>query len=161
MPNDPPAHLTQNWTVTKPGAHGRRGVVASQSHAASLAGIEALDAGGNAVDAALAIAFALGVVEPWNSGLGGVGYALVHRVGEAEAEVVDFGPRAPRGLEPDLFKLTGNTASDLFAWPEVEGDANIHGPLSFVLPSAVAGYALMRRRWRWRAAVWRRIGTRP
>ena len=36
---------------------------------------------------------------------------------------------------------------DLFAWPEVEGDANIHGPLSFAVPSAVAGYAHMHGRW--------------
>ena len=36
---------------------------------------------------------------------------------------------------------------DLFAWPEVEGDANIHGPLSFAIPSAVAGYAHMHGRW--------------
>ena len=36
---------------------------------------------------------------------------------------------------------------DLFAWPEVEGDANIHGPLSFAIPSSTAGYALMHQRW--------------
>jgi gamma-glutamyltranspeptidase/glutathione hydrolase len=36
---------------------------------------------------------------------------------------------------------------DLFAWPEVEGDANIHGPLSFVVPSATAGYHAMHARW--------------
>ena len=35
--------------------------------------------------------------------------------------------------------MTGRIAADLFGWPEVEGDANIHGPLSFVIPSAVAG----------------------
>ncbi len=37
--------------------------------------------------------------------------------------------------------------SDLFAWPEVEGDANIHGPLSFAIPSSTAGYATMHGRW--------------
>ena len=36
---------------------------------------------------------------------------------------------------------------DLFAWPEVEGDANIHGPLSFAIPSSVAGYNLMHKNW--------------
>jgi gamma-glutamyltranspeptidase/glutathione hydrolase len=46
-----------------------------------------------------------------------------------------------------LFKLTGKVAADLFGWPEVEGDVNIHGPLSFVIPSAVAGYAEIHRRW--------------
>jgi len=143
----PPPHVTQNWHVTKPGAAGHRGLVASQSRDAAMAGVAALDAGGNAVDAAVATALALAVVEPWNSGLGGIGFAVVHRAGQARAEVVDFGPRAPRGLDPSAFHLTGRTKQDLFAWPEVAGDANIHGPLSFAIPSAVAGYAEMHGRW--------------
>jgi gamma-glutamyltranspeptidase/glutathione hydrolase len=36
---------------------------------------------------------------------------------------------------------------DFFSWPEVEGDANIHGPLSFAIPSSLAGYAAMHRTW--------------
>ena len=66
---------------------------------------------------------------------------------QARAEVVDFGPTAPGRLDAARFKLTGRVAADLFAWPEVEGDINIHGPLSFVIPSAVAGYAEMHGRW--------------
>src|SRR5215510_16350719 len=90
---------------------------------------------------------ALAAVEPWNSGLGGVGQALVHRAGQPRAEVVDFGPAAPAALNDKHFRLTGRVAADLFAWPEVEDDANIHGPLSFVIPSAVAGLAEMHGRW--------------
>ena len=137
----PPPHLTQHWQVQKPAAAGRRGVVVSQSRDAALAGVAVLDAGGNAVDAAVATALALAAVEPWNSGLGGVGFALVHRAGQPRAEVVDFGPHAPGRLDPAHFKLTGRIKSDLFTWPEVEDDANIHGPLSFAVPSAAAGYA--------------------
>ena len=134
-------------TSTKPAASGRRGMVVSQSKSAAEAGVAVLDAGGNAIDAAVATALALAAVEPWNSGLGGIGHALVHRAGEARAEAVDFGPtRRPRSI-PSRFKLTGKVAADLFGWPEVEGDTNIHGPLSFVIPSAVAGYAEMHRRW--------------
>ena len=143
----PPEHLTQNWTLTKPAATGRRGMVVSQSRDAALAGVAILDAGGNAIDAAVGTAIALATVEPWNSGLGGIGFAVVHRAGEKRAEVVDFGPRAPSKLHPDRFKLTGKVAKDLFAWPEVEGDANVHGPLSFAVPSATAGYAHMHGRW--------------
>jgi len=143
----PAPHGTQNWQLTKPAATGRRGIVVSQCKDAAAAGVAVLDAGGNAVDAAVATALALAAVEPWNSGLGGVGQAVVHRAGQSRAEVVDFGPTAPAALEAKHFRLTGRVAADLFAWPEVEGDANIHGPLSFVIPSAVAGLAEMHGRW--------------
>ena len=146
MPYSPSPHLSQNWRISKPAASGRRGMVVAQAASAAEAGVAVLDAGGNAVDAAVATALALATVEPWNSGLGGIGFALVHRAGERRAEVVDFGPVAPRALNPTRFRLTGRMTQDLFAWPEVEGDANIHGPLSFAIPSAVAGYALMHER---------------
>ncbi len=143
----PAPHYTQHWQVTKPSATGRRGIVVSQAKAAAEAGVAALEAGGNAIDAAVATALALAAVEPWNSGLGGIGFALVHRAGQARADVVDYGPVAPRGLNPSVFQLTGRMKQDLFAWPEVEGDTNIHGPLSFAIPSSTAGYALMHQRW--------------
>ncbi|GAC1344675.1 MAG: gamma-glutamyltransferase [Acetobacteraceae bacterium] len=143
----PPEHVTQHWQLTKPAATGRRGMVVSQSRDAALAGVAVLDAGGNAVDAAVATALALAAVEPWNSGLGGIGFALVHRAGQARADVVDFGPRAPARLDPARFKLTGQPAADLFGWPGVEGDANVHGPLSFAIPSSTAGYAHMHASW--------------
>src|ERR1700722_14726105 len=143
----PSPHFTQNWAVSKPSARGRRGIVVSQVRSAAEAGVAMLDAGGNAVDAAVATALALATVEPWNSGLGGIGFALVHRAGQPTAEVVDFGPVAPRNLNPSAFKLTGRMKQDLFAWPEVEGDANIHGPLSFAIPSSTAGYAHMHGAW--------------
>src|SRR5262249_18193269 len=43
--------------------------------------------------------------------------------------------------DPAAFALTGETITELFTWPRVEGDRNIHGPLSFTIPSAVRGYA--------------------
>jgi gamma-glutamyltranspeptidase / glutathione hydrolase len=143
----PAPHVTQHWSVAKPAARGRRGMVASQSRAAAEAGVAILDAGGSAADAAVATAFALAAVEPWNSGLGGIGFAqMMGGGGAAQAETFDFGPVAPRGLDPAAFPLTGRMKSDLFTWPEVEGDRNVHGPLSFAIPSAVAGYALLHER---------------
>jgi gamma-glutamyltranspeptidase/glutathione hydrolase len=147
MTYQPAPHVTQNWLLSKPAATGRRGIVVSQVHAAAEAGVAILDAGGNAIDAAVATALALAAVEPWNSGLGGIGFALVHRAGQPTADLVDFGPVAPRALDPSVFKLTGRVVRDLFAWPEVEGDTNIHGPLSFVIPSSTAGYEKMHSTW--------------
>ena len=140
----PPPHVTQHWLVRKPAARGR-GVVASQSRAAAEAGVAVLEAGGNAADAAVAACFALAAVEPWNSGLGGIGFAIVHPA-RGVPQVVDFGPVAPAGADPADYPLTGRETQDLFAWPEVKEDRNVHGPLSFVIPSAVAGYDLLRER---------------
>src|SRR6266481_4409232 len=100
-------HLTQNWDIRKPPVFSRAGVVASQSRTASGVGAEVLKAGGSAVDSVVATAFALAAAEPWNSGLGGIGFMVVHQAGADRAEIVDFGPVAPRGLNPAVFPLTG------------------------------------------------------
>ncbi len=143
----PGPHVSQHWVLRKPdarvGAGG--GMVVSQVKAAAEAGAAMLEAGGTAADAAVATAFALAALEPWNSGLGGIGFTQVMAPGAA-AETFDFGPVAPAGLDPAAFPLTGRMKADLFLWPEVEGDRNVHGPLSCVIPSAVAGYALLHAR---------------
>jgi gamma-glutamyltranspeptidase/glutathione hydrolase len=134
-------HVTQNWRVEKPVAVSDRGIVVAQYGTAAAIGADMLRAGGNAVDAAIATAFALAAVEPWNSGLGGIGYMIVQRPG-APPEVVDFSAVSPRGLDPAAFPLTGKVGADLFAWPQVEDDRNIRGPLSIAVPGAVDGYGL-------------------
>ncbi|WP_429302024.1 gamma-glutamyltransferase [Paraburkholderia sp. GAS199] len=143
----PLTHPVHHWTVRKPAAESTRGVVVSQAYDASAAGVAVLDAGGNAVDAAVAVAFALSVVEPWNSGLGGIGFALHHAHDRKAATSIHFGPVAPRRLRPEMFPLTGRPGTELFRWPQVQDDMNAHGPLSFCLPTAVAGYGSMLERW--------------
>jgi gamma-glutamyltranspeptidase / glutathione hydrolase len=133
------AHVTQNWRLEKPVAVSRDGIVVAQYRAAAEVGAAMLRAGGNAVDAAVATAFALAALEPWNSGLGGIGYMLVQRPG-ANPQVIDFGAVSPRKLDPAAFPLTGKVAADLFAWPQVEDDRNIRGPLSVAVPGSVDGY---------------------
>ncbi len=140
MPGE--SHQTQHWEIRKPGMSSRGGIVASQSRAAAQIGAQVLAAGGNAVDAVVATAFALAAAEPWNSGLGGIGFMVVQPAGAGRAEVVDFGPISPSSLDPAAFPLTGELRTELFTWPQVVDDRNIHGPLSFTVPSAVRGYAL-------------------
>src|SRR6266699_5587295 len=100
------AALMQNWVVRKPVAASRGGIVAAQNGVAAAVGAEVLAAGGSAVDAVVATAFALAVREPWNSGLGGIGFMVVQPPGGGRAEVIDFGPIAPSGLDTASYALT-------------------------------------------------------
>ncbi|HSN39181.1 MAG TPA: gamma-glutamyltransferase, partial [Burkholderiales bacterium] len=137
-----PEHLVQNWNVRKPVVRSRGGIVATQNRIAGEAGAKILAAGGNAVDAAVATGFALAAVEPWNSGLGGVGFMLIYLAKEKRVAVVDFGPISPRALDPADYPLTGGLTRDLFTWPTVRDDRNVHGPLSFAVPGHVDGLGL-------------------
>jgi len=134
-------HLVQNWHVRKPVARSRGGIVATQNRVAGLAGARVLAGGGNAVDAAVTTAFSLAAVEPWNSGLGGVGFMLVYSAREKRVRVVDFGPISPLGCDPARYPLVGGgkPTRELFTWPSVKDDANVHGPLSFAVPGLVEG----------------------
>ena len=82
------------------GAVGRAGV--SSAHPlASEAGAEILALGGNVVDAAVAVSFALSVVEPDASGIGGYGEMLIHREGMAQPTAIEFSTRLPAGATLD------------------------------------------------------------
>src|SRR5215468_8949099 len=83
--------------ASRPTVMGRRGVVASAHPLASMAGIEILLSGGNAVDAAVAVGSTLNVVEPFMSGAGGIGLMLISRGGECH--MLDFIGRAPRAAD--------------------------------------------------------------
>ncbi len=137
-------HRVQNWQVRKPFARSSGGIVATQNRIAGEAGARILAAGGNAVDAAVATGFALAAVEPWNSGLGGIGYMLVYLAKEDRVHVVDFAPVSPRGVDPADYPLVGGgaTTRDLFTWPSVKDDRNVHGPFSFAVPGHVDGLGL-------------------
>ena len=137
-------HKVQNWHVRKPLARGRGGVVATQNRVAGEAGARVLAHGGNAVDAAVTTAFALSAVEPWNSGLGGVGFMLFYSARDDRVRVVDFGPVSPAGCAAANYPLVGSgiTTRDLFTWPSVKDDRNVHGPHCFVVPGQVDGLGL-------------------
>ena len=106
-----------------------------------------LAAGGDCVDAVIATTFALGVLEPWMSGLGGGGAMVLYRAREDRYEVIDYGMRAPRSLRLEDYPLTGDgAASDIFPWPRVKDDRNLHGPGSIAVPGVVAGMEEAHRR---------------
>ena len=133
--------------VRKPAAVSRGGIVAAQSRKAAEIGAEVLAAGGDCVDAVVATSFALGVLEPWNSGIGGGGAMVLYRTREDRYEVIDFGMRSPGGIRAKDYPLTGEgAASDLFPWPRVKDDRNLYGPGSIAVPGVVAGIAEAHRR---------------
>jgi gamma-glutamyltranspeptidase / glutathione hydrolase len=133
--------------IRKPAVTSRGGIVAAQSRKAAEVGAEVLAAGGDCVDAVIATTFALGVVEPWMSGLGGGGAMVLYRARESRYEVIDYGMRAPLSLNPADYPLVGNgAASDIFPWPRVKDDRNIHGPGSIAVPGVVAGMEEAHRR---------------
>src|SRR4028119_2155872 len=82
------------------------GVVASESPAAAEAGLDVLDAGGNAKDAAVARTFPPGVARPQSCGIGGGGF-LVYRGADGEAAALDFREAAPAGVTPETFAGQG------------------------------------------------------
>src|ERR671923_1437065 len=83
----------------RPVVMGTRGAVASAHPLASMAGIRMLLAGSNAVDAAVAVASTLNVVEPFMSGMGGIGLMVVSRASTRERHVLDFVGRSPRAAD--------------------------------------------------------------
>jgi gamma-glutamyltranspeptidase/glutathione hydrolase len=87
-------------------AVGRHGAVATEDRIASQAGIEAMKKGGNAVDAAVAAALTLGVVNSYNSGLGGGCFILI-RSPKGELVCIDGRETAPAAATPDMYVRQG------------------------------------------------------
>ncbi|MEE2803800.1 MAG: gamma-glutamyltransferase [Pseudomonadota bacterium] len=137
---------SENWIISKPVVTAAGGIVVSQHYEASQVGASVLTQGGNAVDAAIAASMALGVVEPWMSGVGGCGNLLVYQARENRTYAIGCGVRAPLSLDVDRYALVGGQDNDLFAWPAVVDDRNVYGPESVAVPGLVAGLGLALKR---------------
>ena len=111
-------------------AQGRNGVVSAAKPEASQIGADILKMGGNAVDAAVATAFALGVLEPNSSGLGGGGFMTIKMANMDEAVVVDFREMAPSAATPTMY---------LGADGKVIPGSTMEGGLSIGVPGEVKG----------------------
>src|SRR5262249_57993306 len=82
-------------------ATGRQGMVASQDRQATRIGLDVLEKGGNAVDAAVAIGFALAVTVPKAGNIGGGGFMLVHIADQDETAAIDYRETAPAATSAD------------------------------------------------------------
>jgi gamma-glutamyltranspeptidase/glutathione hydrolase len=130
--------VRSEWRHTKSEPVAQHGMVTAEHHLAADAGIAVLRDGGNAVDAAVAAAFVMGVVEPFTSGIGGIA-GLVIRFPDGRTTSIEGGTRAPKAARPDMFDLVGGGArAGMYAWPAVKDNANIEGPLSVGVPGQPA-----------------------
>ena len=133
-----------------PGAGG--GIVVARGPIAVEAGVGALRRGGNAIDAAVATAFAQFVTTPFSAGVGGFGCMVVYDARGRRAVSIDFHGRAGSKATPDIYRsaLEGRIYGHADRW-KVRGDINQIGYRSVVTPGTIAGL--------WEA--WSRFGTRP
>lgn len=131
------------------------GMVVAQDRLGARIGAEVLQRGGNAVDAAVSTAFAMGVLQPLMNGVGGGGM-LVVRFASGEAGSVDFGMRAAAAARPDMYELEGGTDrpdagglrfSRNYAWPLVKEQANVYGHAAIAVPGTATGLAAALERW--------------
>jgi gamma-glutamyltranspeptidase/glutathione hydrolase len=81
----------------------RQGVVSVANPYGAEAGAKMLEAGGNAIDAAVAIAYALNVVEPQSAGVGGGGFMMIHLAKSGRTFAIDTREKAPAGATPGMF----------------------------------------------------------
>lgn len=103
--------------------------------AAKHVGEKVLQDGGNAIDAAVATAFAVGIVSPSKCGVGGYGgHAMIYRARDRKLAAIDFDSIAPAAARADMFPLDADG--------QVRGNVNIHGWLAAGVPGTLAGLEL-------------------
>jgi gamma-glutamyltranspeptidase/glutathione hydrolase len=126
------------WIIGKREAVAENGMVTAMHPLATAAGLEILQAGGNAIDAAVATAFAVGVVEPAMSGLGGVA-AMVIGFPDGRTTVVDGSSMAPLAAREDSFELAPpNTVAGIYGWRGTVGDIQNTGYQAPIVPGQPA-----------------------
>ena len=117
-------------TIAAP-ATGERGVLATVHPLATNAGMEAFKSGGNAIDAAIAAALTLGVVDGHNSGIGG-GCFILLRTADGKLVAIDGREKAPAAATRDMYLVDGKPNTDL----------SQSGPLASGVPGALAAYTM-------------------
>ncbi len=111
-------------------AWAKNGMVVAQEAVAAEVGRDILEAGGNAVDAAAAVAFALAVTLPRAGNLGGGGFMLVHDAASGETKAIDYREMAPAGADRDMFLDDAG---------EADSEKSRYSGLATGVPGTVAG----------------------
>src|SRR6266403_1817308 len=115
---------------------GAKAMVATDEELGSKAGVEILKRGGNAVDAAVAVAFALAVVEPAAGNIGGGGFMLV-RLADGRTEFLDYREVAPAKATRNMY-----IGADGKLFPDASVTGSVLGYRSVAVPGTVAGLEL-------------------
>src|SRR5260370_152239 len=110
--------LTEQQKISKLAVHGK-GVVVAQNCRAAQVGAEVLRKGGNAIDAAVATGMAIGTLEPWMSGIGGIGFMTIFSAKEGRAWTIDYGPISAKKLDPKNYPIVRPLPANAFAWPDI------------------------------------------
>jgi gamma-glutamyltranspeptidase/glutathione hydrolase len=110
---------------------GKKGMVVAAHPEAVAAGLNTLKKGGNAVDAAVATAFALNAAEPFASGIGGGGFMVIFLAKEKKVTVINFREKAPADATPTMYLDKGNIQE---SWRKSHG-------LAVGVPGSLAGCA--------------------
>jgi gamma-glutamyltranspeptidase/glutathione hydrolase len=127
-----PAQLSQAASIEV-----KHAAVAAEHRLASMAGVEMLERGGNAMDAAVAAALATGVVNPSSSGIGGGGFVVWWNARRERAATIDFRETAPRGATETMFVRPDGS---------VDPEASRTGALAVGVPGEPRGLALALKR---------------
>jgi gamma-glutamyltranspeptidase/glutathione hydrolase len=122
-------------TSKQPTATGTGGAVSSVDHDASQVGMQVLKGGGNAVDAAIATAAALGVTEPYSCGIGGGGFMVVYNAGDGSFSTIDSRETAPAAFRPDSF-------IDPATGQPIPFDERVTSGLGVGVPGTIRGWEL-------------------
>ncbi len=128
--------------LIKPAVTSSHAVVVSGHRLASEAGVHVLERGGNIVDAAIAVSFALGVVEPDASGIGGDGMAVLFLKGMTEPTVIEYKDQTPIHATLDN--------PDIFRDGRLVGD----GPAAANIPGVVAGMDMLYQKYGSKRVAW-------
>jgi gamma-glutamyltranspeptidase / glutathione hydrolase len=136
-----PAVAAPSAPDKEPTAVGRGGAVSTVDADATRAGLEVLKMGGNAVDAAVAAAAALGVTEPYSAGIGGGGYFVVYDADSGKVRTLDGRETAPRKMRRDAF-IDESTGKPYNFTPEL-----VTSGVSVGVPGTLATWHKALRKW--------------